>query len=64
MNDVEKRKRGRPKTGVDTRRNDFHLKMSDAELEMLKFVSEKEGKSMNSVFLEGLKARYNLSKCR
>lgn len=62
MSDIEKRKRGRPKTGVDVRSNDIHVKMNNSELEMLRYICEKEGKSMNSVLLEGLKTKYNLTK--
>lgn len=62
MSDVEKRKRGRPATGVEVRRNDFHLRMTDSELEMLRFVCEKEGKSMNSVLVEAVRTKYNLAK--
>lgn len=57
------KKKGRPvKEG--SRRNKCDIRLSDAEIEMLDFVSMRTGKTNSDVLREGLKTLYNLERCK
>ena len=55
------RKRGRPPK-ESSRKNRVQCKMTDEEYEMLRYVCERQGKTMTDVLLGGVRASYNLAK--
>lgn len=59
----EKRGRGRPKK-PDAKRNDFHVRLTDDELNQLKYVCDAEGKTISEVIINGIHSQYNLTKYR
>ena len=63
MNEVEKRKRGRPKKG-GTRHNRIQCKMTDDELRMLRYLCETKDKTVTDVVLDSIKMSFNLEKYR
>ena len=63
MSESEKRKRGRPKKD-GARNNRVQFKMTDDELEMFQYICESEGSNMTNTFLDAIKVKYNLIKCR
>lgn len=63
MDEENKRKRGRPKK-EGGRRNRVQFKMTDKELEMLRYTCDSQNKTITEVILDGVKTTYNLAKYR
>ena len=55
--DIEKRKRGRPKKEKDVRTHYVGIRLTDDEFEMLKFVCESASKNKTEIILQGIKAQ-------
>ena len=53
-------KRGRPKKGV-SKCNQYRLRLTDGELEMLNYLSLKTEKPKSEVLIKALKMYYNIS---
>lgn len=49
---------GRPKV-ANPRRNDTRIRMTDEEVEMLNFCSEKTGKTKTEIIIDGIKRVYD-----
>lgn len=54
-------KRGRPCTD-DARKNQYRLRMTDDELDMLDYIVEKTGKTKAEILREALRSSYNFTR--
>ena len=53
--------RGRPKK-EEARKSTFLVRLSDEDMKMLEYASEKTGKTKAEIVRDGIRAKYNLAK--
>lgn len=63
MEEIEKKKRGRPGKGGRNRNHPILIRLTDDEFENLKYVCSKKGKSMTDIVSNGIRMQANLCRC-